>query len=140
MKASKPSVLLLDSNVLIALTAEEHVSHAKAQDWFREALAGRGFATCPITQGALVRFHARMAEAAGVQSAKAILKSLEANPRHEFWPADLPYSKLPDRGLRGHQQVTDAYLAALARGREGQLATLDQALAAWHPDVCVLVG
>ena len=33
-----------------------------------------------------------------------------------------------DPGLRGYRQVTDAYLAALAR-----------ALAAWLPDVCVLV-
>ncbi len=33
-----------------------------------------------------------------------------------------------DRGLRGYRQVTDAYLETLAR-----------ALAAWLPDVCVLV-
>ena len=35
--------------------------------------------------------------------------------------------------------VTDAYLAQLARSRNGQLATLDSGLAHLHSDVAVLV-
>lgn len=131
------SPILLDANVLIAMSAKEHLSHQKARAWLRESASG--FATCPITQGALVRFHARLNEASGVQIAKAILRELEAQPQHHFWPDDVPYTDVPDRGLRGYRQVTDAYLAALARARGGRLATLDRALAAWLPDVCVLV-
>lgn len=35
--------------------------------------------------------------------------------------------------------MTDAYLAALARVRGGQLVTFDRGLAALHTDVAVLV-
>jgi uncharacterized protein len=37
----------------------------------------------------------------------------------------------------GHRQVTDAYLAALARHHHGKLATFDKGLAALHSDVAV---
>ncbi|MGY1709513.1 hypothetical protein ACI8AC_08390 [Geodermatophilus sp. SYSU D00758] len=39
----------------------------------------------------------------------------------------------------GHKQVTDAYLAGLARSRDGRLATLDRTLAALHDDAAVLL-
>jgi uncharacterized protein len=42
-------------------------------------------------------------------------------------------------GVVGHRQVTDAYLAQLARSRDGQLATLDSGLAHLHNDVAVLI-
>ena len=54
MKTSK--VHLLDFNVLIALATPEHSLNTRAAAWFRQ---GHLFATCPITQGALVRFHYR---------------------------------------------------------------------------------
>ena len=44
-----------------------------------------------------------------------------------------------DADIANHRQVTDAYLAALARARGARLATLDRGLAAAHPDVAVLV-
>ena len=37
----------------------------------------------------------------------------------------------------GHRQVTDAYLAALARHHGGKLASFDKRLVALHPDVGV---
>lgn len=42
-------------------------------------------------------------------------------------------------GLTGHRQITDAWLAELARQRGGKLATLDSGLAAFHPDVAELI-
>lgn len=41
----------------------------------------------------------------------------------------MSYLDVPSRGVRGYAQVTDAYLAALARAYGGALATLDAALA-----------
>jgi len=41
--------------------------------------------------------------------------------------------------IHGQRQVTDAYLAALARVRSGRLATFDRGLAALHADVAFLV-
>ena len=39
----------------------------------------------------------------------------------------------------GHQQISDAYLAGLARHHRLKLATLDQGLSATHPDVATLL-
>jgi predicted nucleic acid-binding protein len=39
----------------------------------------------------------------------------------------------------GHRQVTDAYLAHLARSRTGRLATFDRGLAEMRDDVTDLV-
>ncbi|REM93644.1 VapC toxin family PIN domain ribonuclease, partial [Mycobacterium tuberculosis] len=46
--------VLLDANVLIALVVAEHVHHDAAADWLMAS--DTGFATCPMTQGSLVRF------------------------------------------------------------------------------------
>ena len=43
------------------------------------------------------------------------------------------------RGLVGHRQVTDAYLAARARTAGGRVATLDRGLAALHAEVVELI-
>ena len=43
-------------------------------------------------------------------------------------------------GVIGHRQVTDSYLAALARHFDGTLATLDRGLAALHPQTTELVS
>jgi predicted nucleic acid-binding protein len=40
----------------------------------------------------------------------------------------------PVTGIVGHRQVTDAYLAHLARSYSTRLATFDQALAKLHED------
>ncbi|MBI3155097.1 MAG: hypothetical protein HYZ20_06785 [Burkholderiales bacterium] len=51
---------------------------------------------------------------------------------HEFWPDGIslrdPHRFDLDR-LRGHNQITDAYLLALATARGGCLATFDQNVA-----------
>jgi len=95
------------------------------------------FATCQVTQGSLLRLLIREGQSA--PAAKAVLGQAAANPRHEFWPDDVPYTDVPTTGIVGHRQVTDAYLAQLARSREAGLATFDQAMAKLHRDVAELV-
>jgi predicted nucleic acid-binding protein len=46
---------------------------------------------------------------------------------------------IPVAGIIGHRQVTDAYLAHLARSHSARLATFDQALAKLHADVADLI-
>lgn len=58
---------------------------------------------------------------------------------HRFWPDDVSFEQVRLRGVVGHRQVTDAYLAGLARQRGGQLATFDRGLAAMHLDVARLL-
>lgn len=127
--------VLLDANVLIALLVAEHVHHDPAETWLG-GVAGH-FATCPITEGSLVRLLIREGESG--DTARAILSAVAGDPRHEFWPDDLPYRDVSMSGVVGHRQVTDAYLAQLARRRDGRLASFDQGLAKLHPDVVDLV-
>ena len=127
--------VLLDANVLIALLVDDHVHHAPAESWF--AGMSDNFATCPVTQGSLMRLLIREGQSAA--TARAVLSQTAASPRHEFWPDDVPYTDVPVQGIIGHRQVTDAYLAQLARGHGARLATFDQAVAKLHDDVAALV-
>ena len=127
--------VLLDANVLIALLVEDHVHHGAAENWF-VGMTGK-FATCPITQGSLIRLLIR--EGQPTSAAQEILTGATGDPRHEFWPDDIPYTDVPTQGIIGHRQVTDAYLAQLARAHGSRLATFDQAIAKLHHDVAELV-
>ena len=126
---------LLDANVLIALVVAEHVHHDAAEAWLERAEGP--FATCPFTQTVLLRFLVR--EGWPARDAAAVLATLTRHPRHTFWPADLGADAIAWDRVDGHRQVTDAYLAALARAKGDRLATLDRGLAAVHPDVAAWI-
>lgn len=127
--------VLLDANVLIALLVDDHVHHVAAESWF--ASLDREFATCPITEGSLLRLLIREGQPA--VTAWAILAGTAEHPQHEFWSDSLPCTDVPVQGIIGHRQVTDAYLAQLARARGARLATFDRAMAKVHGDVVELV-
>ena len=75
---------------------------------------------------------------ATAESAKCLLESISALPRHEFWPDDASYLDMPTTGIVGHRQVTDAYLVLLARKHGGSVATMDKALASLHAGTTLL--
>jgi uncharacterized protein len=127
---------LLDANVLIALVVTDHVHHEPAEAWFA-GFAGR-FATCPITEGSLVRLLIR--GGTSPETALTVLSALADDQRHEFWPDDVAYSRVSLKGVVGHRQVTDAYLAQLAREHDGRLATFDKGLASLHTDIVDIVN
>lgn len=126
---------LLDANVLIALTVEEHEHHRRVAAW----LSGVDrVALCPIVEGSLVRFLVRVGESAA--AAAEVLRRFHAHPRCEFWPDSVTYADADLGGVRGHRQVTDAYLVALAGSLDdAQLATLDRALAQMSPEAATLI-
>ena len=126
---------LLDANVLIALVVADHVHHAAAEAWM--AGGSDAFATCPITQGSLVRLLIREGQSGA--AARAVLSELADHPRHEFWPDSVSYRDVPLGGLIGHRQVTDAYLVSLARAHGGVLATFDHGLAGQYADLVELI-
>ena len=128
---------LLDANVLISLFDADHVHHRLVRDWFIALDAP--FATCPIVEGALTRWVVRIEGRAGAVLAALELRKLRADARHRFGPDDLSYADADWSGVLGYVQVTDAYLAALARKHVGRLATLDRGLAALHADVAELI-
>ena len=130
-------IVLLDSSVLIATVVANHQFHESAHRWFSASDVVP--ATCPMTQGALLRFllQQRLVDSATV--AWELLSQVQQNPRHRFLPDSINYLRVPTRGLLGHRQVTDAYLAELARAHGVRLATFDQGLATLHADVADLI-
>jgi len=127
--------VLLDANVLIALVVGDHVHHAPAEAWF--AASGTGFATCPVTQGSLMRLLLREGQTAA--AARSVVQAVTIDPRHEFWPSKASFHDIPVTGIVGHRRVTHAYLAHLARSCSARLATFDHALAKLHKDVADLI-
>lgn len=128
--------LLADGNLLVALAVVEHVHHDVALDWFETREPE--LATCPVTEGTLLRFLVREGQTAA--AAVAVLDGMRAQPWHCFWPDAIPYDEPILVGVIGHRQVTDAYLVALARHHGGRLVTLDRGLAALHGDDIELLG
>jgi hypothetical protein len=127
---------LLDTNVLVALIVSDHIHHPLAEEWFARGSAS--FATCPTTQRTLMQFLVR--EGASATEAAAVLSTIAANERHQFWADDVDLRHVTYSGVVGHRQITDSYLAALARAHEARLVTLDRGVAALHPDVTHLIG
>ena len=121
---------LLDTSALLALAWQNHEHHPVASRWLR---AVKSFATCPITQGGFLRLSSNPALGFGNGTGDAFvsLDSILADERHDFWPDDLSFAESEVRRdlIRSHAQVTDKYLAALARRHKGSLATFDEPLA-----------
>ena len=128
---------LLDGNVLAALVIDSHVHHALAKDWFGRSK--EPFATCSVTQGTLLRVHMIMAVDKSPAAAWQTLAALERHSRHQFWDDGFGYQHVAHQKLQGPKQVTDAWLAELARRHSAKLVTLDQPLANLHHDVAMML-
>lgn len=124
---------LLDVSVLIALLWPYHDAHEKVQGWFAQN-ARQGWATCPITEAGFVRIVSNPAfsrRPVSPQDALLVLRGSLEHRAHEFWSDDLRVSDALaqfGRRLLGHQQVTDAYLLALAIRKKGRFVTLDSSI------------
>jgi hypothetical protein len=123
---------LLDVNVLVALLDRQHTGHVTAHRWLAQNLAA-GWASCPLTENGCVRVLSNPRYSAPVAIGTVLEKLGKAcmGGHHAFWPDDvsLTDSALFQREhLRGHQQVTDVYLLALAAKHGGRLVTFDQGI------------
>lgn len=125
---------LLDASVLIPLCVSDHPHRKAALKWV--AQTGR-FEVCPITEGALVRYLYRVSHG-DVEVVRATLEGLWRFQGCEFWPDNLSYLGIDCSRVRGHKQVTDAYLIALASAHGGRLATFDQGLTVVHPEAVLV--
>jgi len=136
---------LLDADVLIALAWPEHRKHSLARTWFGKNRA-KGWATCPLVQAGFVRILSNPAFSPHSVTVSEAVEALQASLRdeaHQFWPDSISF---PDavgrlsRPMRGHQQVTDAYLVALAMRNRGKVATLDGGMVQLAPGTVEVIG
>lgn len=135
---------LLDAGVLIALAWDEHAWHDRAGRWFAKQ-GSKGWASCPITQAALVRTLSNPAFSPRALTPSNAMRVLQRNlelPGHHFWSDSISLEialgrmRLP---ITEHRQITHAYLVALAIHNRGKLATLDRGIASMAPDGVVEV-
>jgi hypothetical protein len=124
---------LLDLNVLIALTDDNHRHYERAWDWL-ESSGRHSWGICPLTEAGYVRVttnpEAHLGSRTLAKSA-AVLRELMKEPGYCYWPITGSWVTLTapfaDR-IFGHQQVTDAYLLGLAIEEDGVLVTFDRGL------------
>lgn len=129
---------LLDGNLLVALRLSRHEHHERAHRWFARSSPDR-FATCAVTQGTLLRLHMQLAVDPSAAAAWTALREISDHSRHVFWEGGFSYLDVPYKLLTGHRQVTDAWLAELARRQKGKVATLDSAFSILYPDTAMLI-
>jgi len=126
-------VALLDINVLVALFDAGHVHHDLAHDWFADHHED-GWATCPVTEAGFIRVVSNPAyQSDAVRPAVAAdqLRMFCGSRHHKFWPASLSIkdeSRFSLGHARGHAQLADVYLLALAKEMNGTLATFDRSI------------
>ena len=133
MALSEPSCLLLDVNALMALAWPNHQHHRAVVARLDRPPAPE-WATCALTQLGFVRLSSNPT-VVGVRRTPAqalnLLGELVADPQHCYL-TPLPTLLEVTRHfhhLLGHQQVTDAYLLAVAAAHKAVLLTLDRRLA-----------
>lgn len=122
---------LLDVNVLIALTDEEHVHHEIAMRWF-ETAAAVGWGICAFTEAGFLRVTTNPRYGPRtIEGAAAILRDLANRPGFSYRSLSTGWTELVSpfsERIFGHQQVTDAYLLGLAIKEGGMLVTFDKAI------------
>ncbi len=131
-------IWLLDGSVLVAMSLPNHPHHDRTHRWLA-GIPSDTIATCPITEGTLLRLHMQYARDKSPAAAWTALASLHAHPRHVFWADGFSYTDICPVRLTSHRQITDTWLVELARRQGGKLATLDEGLAVLWPEVAVLV-
>lgn len=123
---------LLDVNVLVALTSDEHEFHKKAHQWFD--LLNAEWALCPLSEAGFIRLAANPATRMGAGSmerATEVLADLVRLPGYSYWPIVNSWVTLTSSfaaRIFGHQQVTDACLLGMAIKEGGVLVTFDRGL------------
>jgi uncharacterized protein len=137
-------IKLLDANVWLALAFSDHVHHELARQWFDSRSDGT-CAFCRLTQMALLR-HLTNAKIMGtfVQSQQQAWMAYDGFVRDsrvvfvaEPVSLDVEFRGMTQSASPGHQRWSDAYLAAMSKLHNAELATFDRGLSN-YPGVHVL--
>jgi toxin-antitoxin system PIN domain toxin len=123
---------LFDVNVLIAIVDTDHEHHAEAHRWWAENISS-GWATCPLTENGMIRIMSQSRYKSPISATFAIdlLNEQFGKTDHVFWPDDLSIcdnARFSVGRILGPNQITDAYLLALAVRNGGRLVTFDRGI------------
>lgn len=134
MASSEGRRLLLDTNALLALAWPNHQFHGVVVRRLDRPPVSR-WATCLLTELGFIRLSLNPAIVDVRKSPGEVLdvlRRLSADEHHTYVDVLPPIAKVDAtiRGLLGHQQVTDAYLVAVAEANDATLLTLDRRLVA----------
>jgi toxin-antitoxin system PIN domain toxin len=127
------SVALLDVNVLVAIFDQFHKHHEDAHRWLQQHRK-YGWATCPITINGCVRVLSTPGYPAGTWAPSELIERVRrlcSDSDHYFWADSVVLtdeSLFQPSMIRGHRNITDAYLLGLAVRNHGRLATFDQTI------------
>lgn len=122
---------LLDVNCLIARCDQAHEHHLRVSKWW-QLHAAEGWATCPLTENALLRIMGHPSYPGGLGNPEAVrplLQQLRQVPGHVFFADTVSLadeSLVPDLDRVGARELTDVYLLALAVHHGAWLVTLDR--------------
>jgi predicted nucleic acid-binding protein len=106
---------LLDGNVLIAMLLPDHPHHERVHRWLA-AIGKDRIATCPVTEGTLLRVFMMLASDPSPRAAWEALESVRAHPKHEFWTEN--FSQPSHRkALLGAEKRAGVELKSLPLGR-----------------------
>lgn len=124
--------MLLDVNVLLALTWDQHIHHEVAHARFAEL---ESWSTCPVTESGLVRLLLTEQVVGRRVTGGEALRQLAAMRQVAGWSfvsdsVSLAAPSIDTRVLMGRRQVTDLHLVDLAAAADMPLATFDAALRA----------
>lgn len=124
--------MLLDVNVLLALTWDQHIHHAIAHERFAEL---DDWSTSPVTEAGLLRLLlTEQVVGRKVTGSEALgqLSAIRDVPGWQFLgdSASLAEPSIDTRVLMGRRQVTDLQLVNLAVSNNTTLATFDASLRA----------
>lgn len=122
--------MLLDVNVLLALTWDQHIHHRAAHERFAKL---DQWSTCPVTEAGLLRLLLTEQVVGRKVSGSEAMGQLRAIREVSGWRflADtdsLATASIDMRVLMGRRQVTDLHLVNLASAHNTTLATFDAAL------------
>jgi toxin-antitoxin system PIN domain toxin len=122
---------LLDVNVMLAWLWPAHEVHKAASVWMHNHRQ-EPWATCPITEMGFLRILTSQSFSPyapkWVEAVALLRKHTEGSPNHIFWQDSVSLPEVDHRmggRIKGHQQITDAYLLSLAIEHKGSLVTFD---------------
>lgn len=126
--------LLLDVNVWVALLDDAHIHNVTALKFFKQPKLK--IATCALTENGVLRVlnlpgYSKRAPP-GFDQVRQKLALACNDFDHEFWPCSVSLrdgTRVNWARVMGHNQITDAYLLALAVHHAGALTTFDHHVA-----------